>query len=131
LLDQVKQLTVKEKQLRVDLDVAKDVVGPKTELLTVAEEEKRKAKAEHNDIREKQQKQLTNLKSRLASLKDLTKQVENFESRNLSKKLQDLKANVEKLTLDKDNVNTKKDEISNKTTGLQKDLASQNVSFMF
>lgn len=53
--------------------------------------------------------------------------MENFESRNLTGKLEDLKATVEKLGTEKDDVVTRKEETSGKTAQVQKDLVSQNV----
>jgi hypothetical protein len=87
----VKLLVEKEKLLSCELDEAKKQVGPQMKLLSAAEEQKSSTKAEHNQIREKQQKQLTNLKSRFVNLKDVNKSVENFEARNLTRKLEDLK----------------------------------------
>lgn len=71
----MKLLGEKEKQLSSELDEAKKQVGPKSKLLSVAEEQKSRAKAEHNEVREKQQKRLTNLKSRFANLKVFDKKL--------------------------------------------------------
>jgi chromosome segregation ATPase len=130
LHDQVKQLSVKEKQLSEELDKAKEAISPKHKQLLTAEEEKRKAKAQHNSIREIQQRQLTSLKSRLANLKDINKTLENIESKNLTGKLEALKLTVEKLTSEKEAVITQKEKTSSKISGLEKELASQNVKFL-
>ncbi|XP_059483386.1 DNA repair protein RAD50 [Neocloeon triangulifer] len=127
LLDLVKQLTEKDKQFKRELKEAEEAIRPKQDALNAANEEKSIVKMEHNALREANQKKLSNFRSRLASLKEMNKSVETYEARNLSRKLEDLRANVEKLTEKKDKVNLAKENMSDKKVKFQKDLASQNV----
>ncbi|CAB3360173.1 Hypothetical predicted protein [Cloeon dipterum] len=127
LMDLVKKLTEKDKQLKKELKGAEGEIEPKQRALASAEEEKSIVKAEHSSVKEKHQKELLQFRSRMTNLKDVNKVLEKYEARNLSQKLENLKSNVAKLTDEKEKLVLKKESLASKNARLQKDMATQNM----